>query len=597
MKPSNELVFLSKKITSSEFIELLDTENNTIDFEKGKYFLDKSDAIRMHYEFSNTTDSNEQYIGLLIKNRKKLVIDGHNSTFVFRGHLSPFVIDSCEDIVLKNFVIDFEPPLVAEAQVVDIGDDFIDVKIDKSAFPYVVENDWLYFDIGEENLSPLHKHSQIHFDTNMTVSDFSGDSFCVKCVKSIGEGKVRLFPDNPESIKCIKIGNYFVLRHNQRLHPGIFIENSQRITLENIIVHSCGGLGILAQFSEDLTIRNVNFLPNKAKGRQISSGRDDGIHITSCRGTVLVEQCSFLGLMDDPINIHGCSMKLEEVIDNGKTIRARYMHDQAKNFLYYARKGDVIHILNQKSMNVIKKAIVESFERESDDTILLHLNDELIVFDGEYAIENVSSTAEFICRNNRFGSCRARGLLISTPKKVIVEENLFESSGSAILIAGDANYWYESGECHDVTISKNVFTNRCMSSLYEFTYGIISICPVVPFPDKKYPFHKNIHIERNIFDIPDTPVLYAFSTQNLIFADNRIFVSNSRKSICEKNALINLSYCNDVTIEKNILTGLYPDEFIECEHSENIISDRLIIKNSKRTINYDKNRVNRLFFR
>lgn len=36
-------------------------------------------------------------------------------------------------------------------------------------------------------------------------------------------------------------------------------------------------------------------------------------------------------------------------------------------------------------------------------------------------------------------SCRARGILVSTPGKVLIERNYFESSGSAILIAGDAN--------------------------------------------------------------------------------------------------------------------------------------------------------------
>jgi hypothetical protein len=35
------------------------------------------------------------------------------------------------------------------------------------------------------------------------------------------------------------------------------------------------------------------------------------------------------------------------------------------------------------------------------------------------------------------------GLLVSIPGKVIINQNEFESSGSAILIAGDANGWYE----------------------------------------------------------------------------------------------------------------------------------------------------------
>jgi hypothetical protein len=44
---------------------------------------------------------------------------------------------------------------------------------------------------------------------------------------------------------------------------------------------------------------------------------------------------------------------------------------------------------------------------------------------------------------------------------VLIENNRFPSSGSAILIAGDANAWYESGAVRDVTIRGHVFGESC----------------------------------------------------------------------------------------------------------------------------------------
>ena len=155
----------------------------------------------------------------------------------------------------------------------------------------------------------------------------------------------------------------------------------------------------------------------------------------------------------------------------------------------------------------------------------------------------------------------------------MIEENLFESSGSTILIPGDANYWYESGECHDVLISGNIFTNHCMSSMYQYTHGMISIYPIVPEPSEKLPFHKNIRIKNNVFDTSDTPVLYAFSTEKLSFEDNTIFANPAKKNACDKEALINLSYCNDVKICGNTLVGKYSGESIECEHCNDIKTD------------------------
>lgn len=562
------------KLTSSDFDMKLSAGGSVVSFEKNAYFIEKKDAKRCTYSFSNTTNTDSQYAAFIIKDKKDVVIDGNGADFIFRGHLTPFVIESSENITVKNLTIDFDPPLVAEGEIISFSDEYVDVFVDGKLFPYTCRDGWLYFDIGEEEKSPLRRDfSQIRFDHDLTVAHSSGDGFVVKNVEALCENKVRLYPENKDEIKKISVGELFVLRHNARLHPGIFVENCKNITFENITVHSCGGLGILTQFCEDITYRNVNFLPNIDLGRRISCGRDDGMHITSCRGKVIVDGCSFLGLMDDPINIHGCSMRIEEIINGGKTIRARYMHEDAKNFSYFARENDVINIINSRHMNVVKSTTVKSWEKESAETILVHFKDAVSLPDGDYAIENVSATAEFICRKNRFGSCRARGLLVSTPKKVEISGNIFESSGSGILIPGDANYWYESGECHDVEISDNIFTNKCMTSMYQYTHGMISIYPIVPEPIKEMPFHKNIHIKHNVFDTSDTPVLYAFSTENLSFVGNTIFANPIRENVCDKEALINLSFCNDVEIRENSLIGKYSCNMIECENCDNVIAE------------------------
>lgn len=107
------------------------------------------------------------------------------------------------------------------------------------------------------------------------------------------------------------------------------------------------------------------------------------------------------------------------------------------------------------------------------------------------ALENLTWTPDVEIRNCRFLSNRARGLLISTPGKVVVENNFFASSGSAILIAGDANYWYESGAVRDLLIRGNRFDASCLTSEYQFTEAVISILPEIPEPDPSRPFHRN----------------------------------------------------------------------------------------------------------
>jgi hypothetical protein len=68
------------------------------------------------------------------------------------------------------------------------------------------------------------------------------------------------------------------------------------------------------QYSENLTFKNVNCVPNDAKNR-IFSGHDDGFHFLTQRKD-FVDSCSFAGLMDDPINVHGTSVLITEKVNN-----------------------------------------------------------------------------------------------------------------------------------------------------------------------------------------------------------------------------------------------------------------------------------------
>ena len=144
---------------------------------------------------------------------------------------------------------------------------------------------------------------------------------------------------------------------------------------------------------------------------------------------------------------------------------------------------------------------------------------------------------------------------MSTPGKVTIENNVFESSGSAILIPGDANGWYESGAVKDLLIRNNTFNDPCMTSMYQFCEGIISIYPEIPAPDIKKPFHRNIRIENNEFHPFDYPVLYAKSVDGLSFTGNRLIRSTRFKPFHLSKSTFTLEDCLNVTIAGNKMEG------------------------------------------
>ena len=73
-------------------------------------------------------------------------------------------------------------------------------------------------------------------------------------------------------------------------------------------------------------------------------------------------------------------------------------------------------------------------------------------------VENMSWTPEVLIKSNRFTRTNTRGILLTTPRKAVIEDNVFFRTGmSAILIEADAEGWYESGPVRDVTIRSNAF--------------------------------------------------------------------------------------------------------------------------------------------
>lgn len=544
-------------------------ENTIFVFEEGDYYFSSKNEMKLEYNLSNTTYLPLRTLGALMKDMKNCKIEGNGARFWFEGQMQPLTLDHCENIKVENLTFNWEKPLVAEGIVVEATENYVDMYVSNENYPHRLKDGNFEFDTGADEWYELTCQSPIVYEPHFrTVRRATGDCLWRKNIEETDKKDVyRFYISRPANVMA---GDILVLRHNERYHAGIFTEKCKDISFENIIVHSCGGLGCLSQFCENMSYKNIHFIPDRTRGRFVTNGRDDGMHITCNKGKVEITDCTFLGLMDDPINVHGCCITGDELND-GKTIICHYQHEQAMGFNYWAEEGDEIAFIDRRNMSRVATAAAAAYTVNSREEVTVEFKEEVpaeviaLINEGALALDNLTNTAEVYCSNNRFGSCRARGMLISTPKKVVIENNYFESSGSAILVAGDANNWYESGECNDLTIRNNIFTHACLTSDYEFCQGVISLCPTIPQPDREKPFHKNVVIENNTFDTADTPVLYAYSCKNLTFKENRIFKSNAAEKWHAESARMKLRYCVDYNVDNNKWIGNFTSELLKVE--------------------------------
>ena len=523
--------------------------DSEIFFTTGTYIFDFKDIINRKYSISNTFPVEQQSISIVLENRKNLILDFQGSKLLFTGWQTPISIDCCHNVTIKNLSIDWVTPTLAEGIVLGTEHDKITLQIDNTKFPHVVKNGSLYF--IEEYWGESSYWAAMEYDQNtLRVRPGAADKVLHADFTAVDENIVEM--TGPFGLLPLK-GNYLALRHGMRTQPGVFCQDSKDICFENVSVYNSCGISFVCQFSENITMNQVSVIPNELRGRFVTSSHDDALQFSNCKGKIEIQNCRFRGMFDDAVNVHGTNTRIVDII--GNTVIGEFVEKCSSGFRQYAKTGDNISFINCKSMNTYAWNEVDSFRLLDDERFEIifstDLSDEVGIGD---AMENLTNTPAVHIQNCCFGSSRARGVLVATPGKTVICHNVFDTSGSAILASGDANGWFESGACTDVTISHNVFTEHCLSSDYEFGKGIISFYPVIPEPHNSNGFHRNICISNNQFTASDCRVLYALGVKNITFKDNHVVCfdrSNNGKPCTQ------YEYCNDVKEKNNCVVDWF----------------------------------------
>lgn len=178
-------------------------------------------------------------------------------------------------------------------------------------------------------------------------------------------------------------------------------------------------------------------------------------------------------------------------------------------------------------------------------------------------VENMSCTPEVEIRNCHFTRTSTRGTLMTTPRKVVIAGNTYYKTGmSAILIEGDAEGWYESGPVKDVLIENNTFIDCAYNGGPE--NAVIALHPSNTVVDANRPVHRNVRIIGNRFQLAGNPVLYAKSTEGLVFKDNEVELLPDTNA--KQKELFILNGCKKVEIKDNVLPHAFSIKDIRFEN-------------------------------
>jgi hypothetical protein len=128
-----------------EALKKVNNENAILVFPKGKYNFYPDRAFGKYQQITNH-DNSYKYFAFPLIHSKNIVIDGQGSDFILHGIITPFLIEQSENIVLKNFSIDWEEPFYLQAKVVKSNPKEMSMDIEVNPMtPHPIEGNRLCF--------------------------------------------------------------------------------------------------------------------------------------------------------------------------------------------------------------------------------------------------------------------------------------------------------------------------------------------------------------------------------------------------------------------------------------------------------------------
>lgn len=558
-------------------------DGETILIPPGVYHM-KPELAAEHYCIISNHDNGMVRIGFHIEGKTGITVDGQGALFVFEGDMIPFNLVNSKNITLKNFSFDWKRPFHSQGEViaVDSANKTFDIGI-SDEYPYRIEKNELIW-LREKNQNPWNRQLwtqdvqiNIFFDRKTNATAYRVKEHKLNpyypllrtqyLAKEIETGKVRIVDT---IAKLPQTGWVWVSKGGLRpvrLAPGIRILSCKNVRIENVNIHHAGGMGIIGERSEDISLKKVNVvLPPGNKDRVVTTTAD-ATHFVNCRGLISIDSCLFENMLDDATNIHGSYLKLAGIIDEHTIAAIAPHHEQNVNL--WCAPGDTLKFWDNQTMEAYQNQIVTGFKFINRYYALIQVSGTTKGLKQNSGIENINWYPEFRMTNCIVRNNRARSILLSSNRSMLIENNRFiKPMMAAISISGDMNYWFESGNVTDLVIRNNYFENV---STGGFDQAVISIEPNMLYPDRvQKSFHNRIQIENNHFKTFDKRILFASFVDDLVFKNNVVEKTQDYVSLFPDKSAIDLKQVVDARIEGNVFPKNEKYKLLNDSKSKNI---------------------------
>ena len=411
-----------------------------------------------------------------LSGRRDVTIDGGGAVLCFDGLIQPFYFEDCRDLVLKNITLDWGRPPYSFGTILASGKDGIVVRPAGGQALSGGEPVVSYQDFEPGGIRPL--GNCVFEKTEPVVRLENGD----------------LLLRGPESERY-RPGDGLLFRHIYSYAPMIQLFGCRNVRLENVTISAGPGMGVIAHRCETITLRGLRVVPSRGRPMSVNC---DATHFISCAGRIDVRDCTFEGMGDDAVNVHGFYLLVtgRPAPDRVKAVLPVTTQDFREEYplpgeeVSFVDGGDLTPKLGGERFRVTE-AVKEA------DGYLLTFDRPLptAIGAGDQTV-NVSLLASLSFRNCSVKNIRGRAVLIQTVNAE-VSGCVFEACTGEGVHLNTAVGWAESCGTENVVIRGNRFIG-C-------GYGTTKYCDAIGIAagsecERKAPgVHRNVRITDNEF--------------------------------------------------------------------------------------------------
>ena len=402
---------------------------------------------------------------LELKDIKNLTIDGRGAKVRIDPYNGFCKIQSCENVVVRNFDFALKRPAFAQGDIVDVHADGFTFRVDKG-YPKPPSNE---FTLKEYPTEKWRWGSVMERKTKQLKKNFS-DHLFIESVEKTGKGlyRVRVRNDYVKRLTCdspLSDGDVWVMPVYGERNPKIggflytvSVVFSKDILVENVRVSSTSHAGFSGSSNYGkLTLKNCVLTWREGSKDMISSWRD-GSHFKNNKVGPTLDGCRFEGMLDDAINISAApAFVVKEFSPTSFQMRRFGFSEGDRIGLLYgntgewkeglrAAKGSKGMRLNiEKPIKFIMWKNISEYDIVSGNSKANTLGTQF--FNMEYVNDG------FAVRNCRFGVQRRFSMIIRAYNGVI-ENNVIEG-GAGMRITNELGSWFEGPLPKNIVVRNN----------------------------------------------------------------------------------------------------------------------------------------------